>query len=153
MSAALPLREAFNSNSPGTCIGRGPQTGSTSQNRKTRTHAGPKRRGDVKTVLVPDLKPGDVVILDNLGSHKGRAARAAIRAAGAHLLILPPYTLCAVAPKVLTLAGLMSANYNISTWLRDAMLLPHLTGLQEDLAAGQRDANSTCAGRTYMGSR
>src|SRR5438094_615159 len=46
----------------------------------------------VETVLVPELKPGDVVILDNLGSHKGRAARAAIRAAGAHLLFLPPYS-------------------------------------------------------------
>ena len=45
-----------------------------------------------ETVLVPELKPGDVVILDNLGSHKGRAARAAIRAAGAHLLFLPPYS-------------------------------------------------------------
>ena len=36
--------------------------------------------------------PGDVVVLDNLGSHKGRAVRAAIRAAGAHLLFLPPYS-------------------------------------------------------------
>jgi transposase len=44
----------------------------------------------VEAVLVPELKPGDVVILDNLGSHKGKAARAAIRAAGAHLLVLPP---------------------------------------------------------------
>ncbi|MFD1881137.1 transposase, partial [Paracoccus pacificus] len=42
--------------------------------------------------LVPSLSPGDVVILDNLGSHKGPAARAAIRAAGAHLLFLPPYS-------------------------------------------------------------
>ena len=33
-----------------------------------------------------------MVVLDNLGSHKGRAVRAAIRAAGAHLLFLPPYS-------------------------------------------------------------
>jgi transposase len=43
-------------------------------------------------VLVPTLAKGDVVILDNLGSHKGKAARRAIRAAGAHLLFLPPYS-------------------------------------------------------------
>jgi len=46
----------------------------------------------VEKVLVPTLAPGDVVILDNLGSHKGKAARRAIRAAGAHLLFLPPYS-------------------------------------------------------------
>ncbi len=44
----------------------------------------------VEQVLVPTLSPGDVVILDNLGSHKGGAARRAIRKAGAHLLFLPP---------------------------------------------------------------
>ena len=46
----------------------------------------------VEKVLVPTLAPGDVVVLDNLGSHKGQAARRAIRAAGAHLLFLPPYS-------------------------------------------------------------
>ncbi len=43
-------------------------------------------------VLVPTLSPGDVVVMDNLGSHKGRKARAAIRAVGAHLIFLPPYS-------------------------------------------------------------
>jgi transposase len=42
--------------------------------------------------LVPTLAPGDVVIMDNLGSHKGLAVRRAIRAAGAKLLFLPPYS-------------------------------------------------------------
>ena len=42
--------------------------------------------------LVPTLKLGDVVVLDNLGSHKGKAVRRAVRAAGAHLLFLPPYS-------------------------------------------------------------
>jgi transposase len=42
--------------------------------------------------LVPTLRPGDIVVLDNLGSHKGQAVRRAIRQAGAHLLFLPPYS-------------------------------------------------------------
>lgn len=46
----------------------------------------------IEQVLAPTLSPGDVVILDNLGSHKGRAARAAIRNAGAHMIFLPPYS-------------------------------------------------------------
>ncbi len=46
----------------------------------------------VQQFLLPTLKPGDVVVLDNLGSHKGQAVRRAIRAAGAHLLFLPPYS-------------------------------------------------------------
>jgi transposase len=46
----------------------------------------------VERILIPTLKPGDVVVLDNLGSHKGQAVRDALRAAGAHLLFLPPYS-------------------------------------------------------------
>jgi len=46
----------------------------------------------VEKVLAPTLAPGEVVILDNLGSHKGKPARNAIRAKGAHLLFLPPYS-------------------------------------------------------------
>jgi len=41
---------------------------------------------------VPTLSPGDIVIMDNLGSHKGQAVRRAIRKAGAKLLFLPPYS-------------------------------------------------------------
>jgi transposase len=48
--------------------------------------------GYVTTLLVPTLKPGDVVIMDNLGSHRGKAVRKAIRAAGAKLLFLPKYS-------------------------------------------------------------
>jgi transposase len=44
----------------------------------------------VTQFLVPTLRPGDVVIMDNLSSHKRHAIRAAIRAAGALLLFLPP---------------------------------------------------------------
>jgi transposase len=46
----------------------------------------------VHQVLVPELSPGDVVVMDNLGSHKGAAVRAAIEAVGARLLYLPPYS-------------------------------------------------------------
>ena len=46
----------------------------------------------VEKVLVPTLRPGDIVIVDNLGSHKGRAVRRAIRSAGAKLLFLPKYS-------------------------------------------------------------
>lgn len=46
----------------------------------------------VEQILVPTLQPGDVAIMDNLGSHKGRAVRRAIRAAKAHVLFLPPYS-------------------------------------------------------------
>lgn len=46
----------------------------------------------VEKVLVPTLAKGDIVVLDNLGSHKGKPARAAIQAAGAHLLFLPAYS-------------------------------------------------------------
>jgi len=46
----------------------------------------------VEQVLVPTLRPGDVVILDNLPAHKGKAVRDAVEAAGARLLFLPPYS-------------------------------------------------------------
>jgi putative transposase len=46
----------------------------------------------VEQFLVPTLKPGDVVILDNLGSHKGKAVRKAIRDVGARLVFLPKYS-------------------------------------------------------------
>ena len=46
----------------------------------------------VEQVLVPCLKPGDIVIMDNLGSHKAEATRLAIAKAGARLVFLPPYS-------------------------------------------------------------
>jgi len=49
-------------------------------------------RAYVEQALVPVLSPGDIVIMDNLGSHKGQAVRRAIRAAGARLFFLPPYS-------------------------------------------------------------
>ncbi|MEI9985568.1 MAG: IS630 family transposase [Aliidongia sp.] len=46
----------------------------------------------VEKVLVPTLSPGDIVIMDNLGSHKAKAVRLAIRQAGARLFFLPKYS-------------------------------------------------------------
>jgi transposase len=46
----------------------------------------------VEQFLVPTLRPGDIVVIDNLGSHKGKAVRQAIRTAGAKLFFLPPYS-------------------------------------------------------------
>jgi transposase len=46
----------------------------------------------VKQVLVPQMRPGDVVILDNLSSHKRSSIRKLIEDAGATLLFLPPYS-------------------------------------------------------------
>lgn len=53
---------------------------------------GERFRAWVERFLVPTLRPGDIVVLDNLGSHKGSAVRHAIRAAGATRLFLPPYS-------------------------------------------------------------
>ena len=49
-------------------------------------------RAYVEQVLAPILAPDDIVVMDNLGSHKGRAIRAAIRAAKAKLFFLPAYS-------------------------------------------------------------
>ena len=46
----------------------------------------------VEKVLAPTLRPGDLVIMDNLSSHKGKAVRQAIRKAGAKLFFLPKYS-------------------------------------------------------------
>ena len=49
-------------------------------------------RAYVDQVLVPTLRPGDVVVLDNLKVHHQSEVRAAIEAAGARLRFLPPYS-------------------------------------------------------------
>ena len=46
----------------------------------------------VEHVLVPELRPGDVVVMDNLSSHKGVRVRELIESAGAELVFLPPYS-------------------------------------------------------------
>ena len=46
----------------------------------------------VETVLLPTLRPNDIVVIDNLGSHRGKAIRRIIRSAGARLFFLPKYS-------------------------------------------------------------
>jgi putative transposase len=53
---------------------------------------GPSFQRYVEQFLLPTLKRGDFVVMDNLGSHKGEAVRAAIKSVGARLLFLPPYS-------------------------------------------------------------
>lgn len=46
----------------------------------------------IKQFLIPTLKPGDIVVMDNLSVHKSVAIRVAIETAGAELRFLPPYS-------------------------------------------------------------
>jgi putative transposase len=53
---------------------------------------GERFRAHVEQFLVPTLRPKDIVVLDNLGSHKGKVVRQAIKAAAGRLLLLPKYS-------------------------------------------------------------
>jgi transposase len=53
---------------------------------------GPAFLAYVEQMLAPALRPGDVLVMDNLGSHKVAGVREAVEAAGATLLYLPPYS-------------------------------------------------------------
>jgi transposase len=86
----------------------------------------------VQQVLVPALQPGDVVIIDNLGSHKGKAVRRAIRTAGAKLFFLPPYSpdlnpIEQVFAKLKTLLRKADPRTTEDTWRRIGSLLDHFT--------------------------
>ena len=63
---------------------------------------------------VPVLEPGDIVVMDNLGSHKAAAIRQAIKAAGARLWFLPPYS-----PD---LNPIEQAFAKIKHWMRQAQM-------------------------------
>jgi transposase len=82
----------------------------------------------VEQFLVPTLRPGDIVIMDNLGSHKGPPIRRAIRAAGAKLLFLPPYSpdlnpIEQVFAKLKTLPRKAEERTIEATWMRIGQLL------------------------------
>lgn len=88
-------------------------------------------RAYVEQVLVPTLRPGDVVIMDNLGSHKSRAVRDAIRSVGAHLLFLPPYSpdlnpIEQVFAKLKALLRKARRRTVEATWRRIGELLSHV---------------------------
>ena len=91
----------------------------------------------VEQVLVPTLSPGDIVIMDNLGSHKGKAVRRAIRAAGARLFFLPPYSpdlnpIEQVFAKLKTLLRKAAERTVEKTWQRiGALLSPSPTGMRQ----------------------
>jgi transposase len=82
----------------------------------------------VEQILVPTLGPGDIVIMDNLGSHKGPAVRRAIRAVGAKLFFLPPYSpdmnpIEQVFAKLKTLLRKAAERTVEDTWKRIGQLL------------------------------
>ena len=82
----------------------------------------------VEQFLVPTLKPGDIVIMDNLGSHKGSAIHKAIRAAGARLFFLPPYSpdlnpIEQVFAKLKLLLRKAAERSSEATWMRIGSLL------------------------------
>ena len=81
---------------------------------------------------MPALRPGDIVIIDNLGSHKGKAVRWAIRAAGAKLFFLPPYSpdlnpIEQVFAKLKTLLRKAAERTVEATWKRIGALLASFT--------------------------
>ena len=86
----------------------------------------------VEQVLVPTLQSGDIVVLDNLGSHKGTAVRKAIRGAGAKIFFLPPYSpdLNPIEQVFAKLKGLLrkAAERTVeATWRRIGQLLESFT--------------------------
>jgi len=86
----------------------------------------------VEQVLLPTLAPGDIVIMDNLGSHKRQAIRRLIRAAGAKLFFLPPYSpdlnpIEQVFAKLKTLLRKADERTIEATWRRIGSLLDCFT--------------------------
>jgi len=89
-------------------------------------------RAYVEQILLPTLRPGDIVIIDNLGSHKAKIVRHMIRAAGAKLFFLPPYSpdlnpIEQVFAKLKTLLRKASERTVEATWQRIGTLLQHFT--------------------------
>jgi transposase len=86
----------------------------------------------VEQLPVPTLKPGDIVIIDNLGSHKGNAVRRTIRATGAKPFFLPPYSpdlnpIEQVFAKLKTLLRKAAERTVEATWKRIGTLLRTFT--------------------------
>ena len=83
-------------------------------------------------MLLPTLRPGDVVVMDNLGSHKRQAVRRAIRAVGAKLFFLPAYSpdlnpIEQVFAKLKTLLRKLDARTLETTWRGIGQLLDAFT--------------------------
>jgi len=86
-------------------------------------------------VLAPTLRPGDIVVMDNLPSHKGTAIRQAIRVVDAKLFYLPPYSpdLNPIEQMFAKLKGLLrrAAERTVeATWKRVGTLLGDFTATE-----------------------
>lgn len=86
----------------------------------------------VEQFLIPTLKSGDIVIMDNLGSHKRQAIRAALTAVGAKLFFLPPYSpdlnpIEQVFAKLKTLLRKAAERSITATWQRVGELIEHFS--------------------------
>ncbi len=86
----------------------------------------------IEEFLAPTLRPGDIVVLDNLSSHKSVDVRRAIRAAGAKLFFLPPYSpdlnpIEQMFAKLKTLLRKAAERTVTNTWTRIGALLDHFT--------------------------
>lgn len=89
----------------------------------------------VEQFLIPTLSAGDIVIMDNLGSHKREAIRRLIRAAGAKLFFLPPYSpdlnpIEQVFAKLKTLLRKADERTIEATWRRIGSLLDCFTSAE-----------------------
>ena len=92
-------------------------------------------RAYVEQFLVPALSPGDIVVMDNLGSHKGQAVRHLIRTAGAKLFFLPRYSpdlnpIEQVFAKLKTLLRKADPRTIEATWRRIGSLLDCFTSAE-----------------------
>jgi transposase len=82
----------------------------------------------IEQLLLPALRPGDIVIIDNLGRHKSKAVRQLIRSVGAKLFFLPPYSpdlnpIEQVFAKLKTLLRKAGRRTVEDTWLQIGALL------------------------------
>jgi transposase len=94
--------------------------------------AGRETGPDIEQFLIPTLQPGDIVVMDNLGSHKRQVIRRLIRAAGAKLFFLPPYSpdlnpIEQVFAKLKTLLRKADERTVEATWRRIGSLLDCFT--------------------------
>ena len=92
-------------------------------------------RAYVEQFLVPTLSPGDIVVMDNLGSHKSKAVRRLIRSAGAKLFFLPRYSpdlnpIEQVFAKLKTLLRKADPRTIEATWRRIGSLLDCFTSAE-----------------------
>ena len=96
---------------------------------------GPMFLAWITQFLVPNLRVGDIVVFDNLGSHKGQAVRRAIRGAGAHRLLLPPYSpdlnpIEQAFAKLKTLLRKADERSTDAVWRRIGLLLDHFSSAE-----------------------